>query len=43
LDDELIDDKTMPNDSPMSKASTQDMERDGKEELGNHLDDFIKD
>jgi len=42
LDDEWIDDKTTPNNSAMSKASTQDMEMDGNEELGKHLNNFIK-
>ncbi len=31
----------MPNKSPISKNS-QDMETDGTDELGNHLDNFIK-
>jgi len=42
LDDEWIDDKTTPNNSAMSKASTQDMEMDSNEELGKHLNNFIK-
>jgi len=35
------DTATYANDSPMSKMSDRDMETDGSEELGKHLESFI--
>jgi len=37
------DNATYANDSPMSKTSDQDMDTDGSEELGKHLESFIND
>jgi len=40
---EVHDNATYANESPMSKKSDQDMETDGSEELGKHLESFIND
>jgi len=42
-DPEVHDTTTHANDSPMSKTSDQDMDTDGSEELGKHLESFIND
>ena len=41
LEEEVHDDNTPTQESPMSKASNQDMETDGSEDLGKHLDKLI--
>jgi len=40
---EVHDNATYANNSPMSKTSDQDMDSDGSEELGKHLESFIND
>jgi len=40
-DEEVHNDNTPTQKSPMSKTSNQDMETDGSEELWKHLDKFI--
>jgi len=40
-EEEVSDDNTPTQESPMSKASNQDMETNGSEDLGKHLDKLI--
>jgi len=40
-DEEVRDKNNTPHDSPQSKTSNQDMEIDGSEELGQHLDKLV--
>jgi len=40
---EVRNNATYANNSPVSKTSNQDMETDGSEELGKHLESFIND
>jgi len=41
LEEHDNEDGSMPNESPQLKSSNQEMETEGNEELGKHLEDFI--